>query len=264
MTLLSRTLTGLALAAAIAIVARRARSLSGTGAWAATVIGTLATAAGWRWCVVLLAFFFSSTLLSRWRRAPKEQATRAVVEKGGNRDAWQVLANGGVFALCALGAIVVPSAPWALAGVGALAAATADTWATEVGTAIGGIPRTIFGWVPVPAGTSGAVSWAGTLAMVTGAAFLGTVAAYAGFDWRVGGAVVAGGVAGALADTLLGATLQAGRWCPACLAPTERKVHHCGTVTAHRAGWEFLDNDAVNLTSCVAGAVVALLVGRVT
>lgn len=262
MTFLTRTLLGLALATAIAIAALRARALSRSGALAAVVVGVAATAAGWRWCALVLAFFVSSTLLSRWRREAKERATRAVVEKGGNRDAWQVLANGGVFAACAVGAILVPSVQWSVAGLGALAAATADTWATEVGTAVGGVPRTIVGWREVAPGMSGAMSAAGTLAMIAGAAFLGTVAWRGGFEGWVALAGAVGGVAGAMTDTLLGATMQSRRWCARCEAPTERRVHDCGGPTVGRGGWPRLDNDGVNLTSCAAGAVVALLCGR--
>ncbi len=171
----------LALSLALSLAARRARVLSVTGAWSAVAVGTIAVVAGWPWTAVLLAFFASSSALSRWRRATKERATSSVVEKGGERDAWQVLANGGVFTLCALGAILWPAPAWTLAGLGALASATADTWATEVGTAIGGIPRAIATFRPVPAGTSGAVTLAGSLAMVAGALFLGTTALLAGF-----------------------------------------------------------------------------------
>lgn len=263
MNVLARTLIGLALAAAIAIAARRLRVLSCSGAIAATVVGVAATAAGWRWCALLLAFFLSSTFLSHWRREGKERATRAIVEKGGNRDAWQVLANGGVFAACAVGAIVLPSTTWSLAGLGALAAATADTWATEIGTAVGGVPRTIIGWREVTAGTSGAVTVIGTVAMVAGAVFLGTVAWRGGLEGWVALAGGAGGVAGGVADTLLGATVQSRRWCPRCHAPTERRAHDCGSPTTVRGGWARLDNDGVNLTSCAVGAVVALLCGRI-
>lgn len=259
MTLPLRTLTGLALAVAIALVARRARSLAPSGAWGAIAVGTAATSAGWGWCGVLLAFFFSSTLLSRWRRDRKERVTRAIVDKGGERDAWQVMANGGVFTLCALGAIVAPSPLWAVAGVGALAAATADTWATEIGTALGGVPRSIVGWRPVPIGTSGAVTVAGTVAMCAGALCIGTVARATGFDQGVMWPAVVGGIVGAMADTWLGATLQERRWCGHCREATERRLHDCGRETARRSGWAGLDNDVVNLTSCVMGGAAALL-----
>lgn len=264
MTLPLRTLIGLALAVAIALAARRARSLAPSGAWSAIVVGTAATAAGWGWCAVLLTFFTTSSLLSRWRRDRKERATRRIVDKGGERDAWQVMANGGVFTLCAIGAVVAPSPLWAIAGVGALAGATADTWATEIGTALGGAPRSMLGWRQVPTGTSGAVTVAGTLAMCAGALTIGTVARLTGFDQGSVWPVILGGVGGAVADTVLGATIQEQRWCAHCREATERRVHDCGRETERRSGWRGLDNDVVNLTSCVAGAAIALLVAWTT
>lgn len=262
MSLLLRSLLGVALAATLVLAARRARALTASGGWAALVVGGVVTAAGWHWTAVLLAFFVSSSLLSGWRREHKERETASIIEKGGARDAWQVVANGGIFALCALGVLVLPWAGWSLAGVGAIAAATADTWATEVGTAIGGVPRSLRGFQRVAAGTSGAVSIAGTAAMCAGAIFLGTTAVLAGFDQEVFVPVMIGGIAGALTDTLIGATWQERRWCTRCSLATERHVHDCGSATERRRGVAGFDNDAVNLTSCAVGAVVALLCGR--
>ena len=264
MILLTRSLLGLALAAVLALASRRARWLSSSGAWCAVLIGTLVTAAGWQWAAMLLAFFFSTSVLSRWRRDAKTRATRAMVDKAGARDAWQVAANGGVYALCALGAIISSAPGWPLAGLGALAAATADTWATEIGTAIGGVPRSVVGARRVEPGTSGAITTSGTIGMALGALFVGTVAPLAGFDQRMLVPVSLGGVAGAVVDTLAGALIQERRWCARCRLATERRVHDCGGETAHRQGWAGFDNDAVNLTSCVAGAAVALLCGRST
>jgi uncharacterized protein (TIGR00297 family) len=256
-----RALAGLGVALLIALAARRAGSLSTGGAAAATGVGTLAIAAGWRWGALLIAFFVSSTALSRWRRAEKERRVGGVVEKGGERDAVQVLANGGAFAVAALGALLWPSAwppvAWAAAGAGALAAAAADTWATEVGTLAAGDPRTVLGWRRVPAGTSGAVSLSGTAAMVAGAGFVALCARALGYDASVAWAALGGGVAGAVADTLVGATVQRRRWCDRCAAPTERRIHDCGTPTRAAGGLAGIDNDAVNLLCGVVGAVVA-------
>ena len=72
-------------------------------------------------------------------------------------------------------------------------------------------------------------------------------------------AVALAGVAGALMDSLLGATLQERRWCDACSRATERAVHDCGAPTRRAGGLGALDNDAVNLAATVTGAAVAAL-----
>jgi uncharacterized membrane protein len=72
-------------------------------------------------------------------------------------------------------------------------------------------------------------------------------------------AVAMAGCAGALADTLIGATLQERRWCERCSLATERRVHDCGAPTRRVGGVAVLDNDAVNLTATLVGAATALL-----
>ena len=257
--MVERVAAGLLAAAAIALVARRAGALSTAGAVAATAVGTAAVAAGWRWGALLVVYFVTSSLLSRAGAAEKATRTGGVVEKGGARDAVQVLANGGVFALCAVLAVLVGApadARLAVAALGALAAATADTWATEVGTLLGGTPRSLLTLRRVPPGTSGAVSVAGTVAMIAGALFIALLAR--GLSLPGATSVVAiGGSAGAVADTLVGATIQERRWCDACALATERRVHDCGAATRLAGGLAWMDNDAVNLLATLVGAVVA-------
>jgi uncharacterized protein (TIGR00297 family) len=222
------------------------------------VVGTTCVAAGWAWGALLIAFFVASSALSRFRAAQKEARTIAVVAKGGERDAAQVLANGGPFALAALGALLHPSPLWWAAGAGALAAATADTWATEIGTLVGHPPRSILTGRVVPAGTSGGVTLVGTLASLAGAAFLALLVAAVGWGGTTALATVAGGFGGALADSLLGATVQARRWCDRCDRGTERDVHDCGFPTRAAGGVPWLGNDAVNALSGLVGASLAL------
>jgi uncharacterized protein (TIGR00297 family) len=224
----------------------------------AVVVGTVCVAAGWSWGALLVAFFVASSTLSRLGARRKDERTGSIVAKGGARDARQVLANGGLFALAALLSLVAPWPGWMVAGAGALAAATSDTWATEIGTLAGGAPRSITSGRPVPPGTSGGITLAGTLAALCGAAFVAALAW--AFRWPAAAAIVLGGLAGSTADSLLGATMQARRWCERCGAATERDVHDCGTPTRFAGGLHWLDNDGVNLAAAVVGALTALLV----
>ena len=91
------------LTAAIVIAAWRSGSLAGNGAVAALLIGLVALRVQWSWGAFLLAWFVLASLLSRIGRARKAVRTAGVVAKGDRRDARQVLANGGVFALCGAG-----------------------------------------------------------------------------------------------------------------------------------------------------------------
>jgi uncharacterized protein (TIGR00297 family) len=254
-----RAAGGLVAALAIAIAARRARALSVDGAIGAVVVGTVSVAAGWDWGALLIAFFLTSTFLSR-----SGGPVSGIVEKGGERDAIQVLANGGLFAAAAAAFVLRPTAVWQAVGAGALAASTSDTWATEIGTRAKALPRSIVTWRPVSPGTSGGVTVHGTLAAFGGAAFLGALVALVGWPAWVAATTVIAGIVGSTADSVLGATLQARRRCPQCNLGTERLVHSCGARTAHAGGVQWLTNDGVNAVSSAIGAAVGLWGGAWT
>jgi uncharacterized protein (TIGR00297 family) len=255
---LVRAIAGGVIAVAVSLVARRTRSLSDGGAVAAAIVGTVAIAAGWSWGLLLSSFFVTASALSRLGSTRKAELVGSVTEKGGERDAMQVLSNGGLFAVSALGHLLFPSPIWYATGIGALAASTADTWATEVGTLSGTEPISIVSGKKVAPGTSGGVTAIGSVAGAAGALFIAAGAVLA--HWPVPFAAVAlGGMAGALADSFLGATVQARRWCDVCATPTERLVHSCGGATRHAGGLAGLDNDAVNAVCSAVGALVAIL-----
>jgi len=246
----------------VAVLAFAAGALTVSGTVAAAVVGMLCLIAGWGWAALLIVYFVVAVTCSRVGADAKERRTSGVVAKAGRRDAVQVLANGGVFAAGAFLATHVAAGNGELlaaATVGALAAASGDTLATEIGTLVGGEPRSVIGWRPVPAGTSGGITLAGSLGMLGGALLV----AFAGRALGLGNSVIAaaaGGVAGALADSLLGAMVQERRHCPQCNLATERRLHDCGTATELAGGVAWLDNDLVNLCATLVGAAVAATV----
>jgi uncharacterized protein (TIGR00297 family) len=253
--------TGLALGAVIAlfigVVSWARGSLSPSGVLGAILIGTpVLGLAGTVGAAALLAFFISSSALSKAFRARKA-GVEAEYAKTGTRDLGQALANGGVAALAAVLLAVTGDERYALALLGALVAANADTWATELGVLSRSPPRLVTTLRQVPAGTSGAVSGAGLMAATAGAAFVALVAALAGARWTLIPWLVLAGVAGSLIDSFLGATVQDVRWCDACGRETERRVHRCGRPARPYRGFSWLGNDTVNVLATVAGAVLA-------
>ncbi len=244
---------GAVVAALVAFLAFRLRSLDAGGALTAFAVGTAAFGGlGAPGAGVLLAFFITSVAFSRVGKAEKRE--RLVdIGKTGPRDASQVFANGGVAALCAL--LALTDARYGFAFAGAFAAATADTWGTEIGTLARGRPRSILTLRPIATGLSGGVTLPGTLAELAGALFIALVAE--AFGLRAVLPIAAGGVAGALVDSLLGASLQSLRWCPQCRRPCETEPHACGANTTPLRGLSLVGNDAVNLACTLAGAGVA-------
>lgn len=195
--------------------------------------------------LALLVLTFGAT---RFGRRRKEAIGTAEARRG--RTASQVAANLGVAALAGipLSAAHVFS-PVGFGGraamaamVAAMAEATADTVSSELGQVLGGTPRMITTLRRVPAGTDGAISVAGTLAGAAAAGLLVLVAwlalgrlpggRSAGLPFSGTEALIAlaGGLAGCLVDSLLGAGPE-------------------------RQGW--LNNDAVNALSTLAAALLA-------
>lgn len=254
-----RFVSGTLIAAAIVVFAHRRRSLSTDGALAAFVLGAICSAAGFGWAALLIGFFISGTLLSRYEAARKSRRTASVVEKGGNRDAWQVLANGGVFAVAAAMSIIHSSPLWMALGAGAIGAAAADTWATEIGVLSSATPRSIITGRQVSAGQSGGITLIGTLGGVFGAVAMAVIALLAGWGNSAAIAAIIGGIGGCTLDSVLGGSVQVRRWCDHCNALTERAVHNCGTTTRVVSGVPWLDNDAVNAASSAFGALLGFL-----
>jgi uncharacterized protein (TIGR00297 family) len=260
----SQILTGLGLGFGIGLLAWRAGALSPSGGLAAGLTGGLIFGlGGLRWAVLLLAFFLSSSGLSFAFRERKGQIGEKFA-KGSRRDWGQVLANGSLGALLAVVQASTPHLVWPwVAFAGALAAVNADTWATELGVLSPKSPRLITTGKTVAPGTSGGVTWGGTLAALVGAALIAVLAAVLrpeGNPWSMAAAVSLAGLAGSTLDSLLGATVQGIYRCPVCGVETERHPHHsCGAQTEHLRGWRWLNNDLVNLAASLMGAGAAYL-----
>ncbi len=267
---------GLALSAFIGAVGYWRQALTVSGLAGAILVGTLIFGlGGWEWGLLLVTFFVSSSWLSHFRRADKEDV---VVEfsKGSRRDLGQTLANGGLGAMLALAFARYPEPLLFAAFLGAMGTVTADTWATELGILSRLPPKLITTGQPVPPGTSGGVSRLGTWSAVAGALLIGTVStALAQISslaskgtWSLEAIsypllAVVGGVAGSTLDSLLGATVQAIYICDHCGKETENPTHRCGRATRPVRGWSWLNNDVVNLSSSVLGSLVAVLLALV-
>ena len=210
-------------------------------------------AGGWSFAAVLFAFFLPGIALSRL--GAKRKAQLVDIDKRKARDARQVFANGGAGAAAAIAFGITHSPVAAAAFAGAFATAAADTFGTELGTIFGGTPRSIAGFRAIARGLSGGVTAAGTLAEIAGAVLVAIVAALLGIAaWWI---VAVGGIAGAFADSVTGATLQTLRYCSRCERFCEIDPHVCGTHAPIVRGWRAIDNDAVNAIATIAGALIA-------
>jgi uncharacterized protein (TIGR00297 family) len=248
----------------VAVTAYLKRSVTATGAIAGAAVGLVIFLAGggFYWSI-LMAFFISSSVLSRL----KGLGARAdlIHAKGSRRDAVQVLANGGLAAaMAALHAF--SGRPIFMFGFAiAIAAANADTWASEIGVLSRRAPVSILSWRPIERGTSGGVSALGLIASAGGALFIAlwfVVGYLVTHGWNgpeilpMVAAITGGGFLGSLIDSVLGATVQAQYWDHLKESYTERRHDAVGTANRLVRGFHLLNNDAVNALSGLVSMTV--------
>lgn len=236
----------LLVAASVAVTGWRLAWLTPPAAVAATGVGSAVLwGGGWRGLILLGTFFASGNLLSR-RAGPPRRTVLQVVANG-----WTAMA----------GALLIREAPglgWALLA-GGLAAAQADTWATEIGGRARTMPVLLTTGRRVPAGTSGGVTWLGTAGGVAGATVIGTLSWWLLPLSNHAVAIVAAGITGMLVDSLLGATVQARFSCPRCDAMIETPYHEqCAVAAVSRGGLPWMTNDTVNMLGSGVGAALAV------
>ncbi|MCS7194400.1 MAG: DUF92 domain-containing protein [Meiothermus sp.] len=182
----------LGVALGVGLLAERAGWLRPGAAWAAALVGGIPLGVGGLPAALAVLYLVALGSLAS-RINPRSQDRMG-------RTAGQVLANG---LPAALGLLLGSPAFF----LSALAAAAADTLATEVGGRARQAWHPLRGWVP--AGTNAAVSAQGSLALLLGALLYLPWALWLGVPPL---AVVVGGVAGAVADTLLGLGEDRFRW----------------------------------------------------
>ena len=161
---------------------------------------------------------------------------------------------------------------YCMAGMSAIACCCGDTWASEVGTVLGGEPRLITNGKKVPRGTNGGVTLIGIIVSFAGGLLVG-LSFYMGLwafvdysedkmvqnQWVV---IILGGLSGVLGsiiDSLLGAILQFS----GLSIHTGKVVSAPGPGVDHITGVDVLSNNTVNLVSSILTSLmmVATLAG---
>ncbi len=165
--------------------------------------------AGFACFLMLTVFFIIGSAATKWQRNKKTLMNAADTHKG-RRTAAQVLANGGTAALLSLLAWFKPDhvALLQLMIAGSIAAATADTLSSELGTVYGRRFYNILTLKKDTRGLDGVISFEGTLIGIAGAFIIAVLyALFFGWSSFILYIVVAGFV-GNLFDSILGATLE--------------------------------------------------------
>lgn len=255
--MIGRLAASIAVSAGVSLAAWKAGALTPSGAIAASAVGSIVLhRGGLPGTAALGAFFVSGSIASKFVPDPE------VVEKRGSRDAGQVIANGGVSALALLVAPARQRDLARLALAGAMSAATADTWATAAGLRYGNIPRSLLSGELVPPGLSGGVTAAGALGSVAGSLSIAALSRLTGITIRDALIVANAGVLGAFIDSLVGDLLQEKRRSLEYDTIVEGNSYR-GTSTVYESGVGWIDNDLVNLTCTLSGALIASGAGAI-
>jgi uncharacterized protein (TIGR00297 family) len=206
----NRMIVGALFAGGFCILAFVMNWLSLDGARAGTVIGTLIFGLGGFPATFLVLFFFlSSTFISK-KDTNSDHSPPAGSLGEVRRDGLQVWCNGFWYSVFLLLGFVLEADIFWVAAVSALATATADTWATELGSRRFNTQTWLLqGFKKVEAGTEGGVSLPGTIAAVVGSAFISLFAVYL-FSLKISSffIILTSGVLGCLADSYFGGAFQ--------------------------------------------------------
>ncbi len=249
------------LIALVALFALKKHLLTRGGAAASAVLGlSILYLGGLSAFFMLLFFFLTASLLSKAIGGHNE-----LEEKGSERDALQVLANGLPAFVALLLSFATPYKMMFLISFAcAIAEAEADTFAGDIGYMSHKDPVSILTFTKVPKGLSGGVTLLGIMGSLLGSAliallFIGTY--YLSFSAFA--LIAASGVLGALFDSLLGASLQVhyrdrnGRL-------TEHRFDKDGNENERARGIPLINNDMVNMLSgffaAAIGTVFAYLI----
>tara|TARA_B110000014_G_C20029887_1_gene534771 strand:- start:164 stop:1135 length:972 start_codon:yes stop_codon:yes gene_type:complete len=229
------------------------KSLSESGVISAYAMGIIIFGTGgFIWITPILIFFVLSSALSK---LPKTENT---LQKYPRRDIVQVIANGGAATIISVINFYYPNNHLFIVYLAAIAAATADTWASEIGLLSPWNPIHITKLKTVVKGTSGGISLLGTLGSVLGATLIGITGIILGLPASLLGIIIITGTAGSLVDSLIGGSIQANFQCTECNNFTEKRKH-CNLPSKHVSGLYIVDNDMVNFLNTISGIIIVLI-----
>jgi len=209
----TRIITGLILSCIVAFIAFFGNWITLDAIKGVIIFGTIVLGfAGWIVAAATIFFFVTGSLLTRRNRKSgiideNKQSLDHHLQK--RRDGYQIWANGFWVAIFCIGYFLFSLEGFLVAAYAALATATADTWATEIGTFKPGKTKLITTFREVEPGRDGGISLKGTLATIVGALAIAlfVIAGDFMFGFQIFIIVFVFGVFGSLTDSVLGALL---------------------------------------------------------
>ncbi|MBS3807452.1 MAG: DUF92 domain-containing protein [Bacteroidales bacterium] len=219
--------------------------LTRRGSFAAYLLGVyLAGIAGWPWLISVLLFFLSSAAFTKLRHA-----IQGVKNKSTARNTWQVIANILWAVTSSVLFLLTRDEIFILLFIAFVAAATADTWASEIGPLLNKRCFSLPTMRTAPAGTNGGISFFGSVAALSGATFISSIAYYVFFgswQWDIIAILSASAFLACFVDSLLGAFV-------------EDKLLGLNYFKKSKTPESFTPNDLVNMAGSFSAFVFYLL-----
>lgn len=210
----ARILTALVLSFIVGFVAFFGNWITLDAIKAVVILGTIILGfAGWLAAAAIIFFFITSSLLTR-RNLYSTNVDNNHLEMDHHlqkrRDGYQIWANGFWIALFSIGYFLFSTHAFLIAVFASLAAATADTWATEIGTHKPWKTVNITTFKATKPGSDGGISLKGTFAAVMGAFVIAIFILPGGFIFTSTTFLIVFifGVTGSVIDSILGAILS--------------------------------------------------------
>lgn len=235
----------LTLAILFAITAFLLSWLTYDGALAAGIFGTISYGMGnWQIAIIVLFFFISASLVSKDIAETEENLSVKF-----RRDGRQVWSNGFWLCLWVLIWFISGQQIFLIASVTSIATATADTWATELGSKVKTQTFLITNFERVTSGTDGGISIKGSLAAFLGSTLIALIfwLTVSEISFSVLIIITITGFLGCFIDSYLGAKLQG------------RSVN-IPFLSSNESGTITVNNNIVNWLSTGSASILVLLI----
>ncbi|CAB3290250.1 conserved membrane protein of unknown function [Methanocaldococcus lauensis] len=216
----------------LALLIKKSNCLDNQGIIGSSIMGfILLYFCGFKYLILLLSFFILGVVVSKIGKEKKKN--KNIYESC--RSLKNVLANGLIPLIFAI--LTVLGFKWALFGyISSIAAATSDTFSSELGVLSNENPRLITTFEVVEKGTDGAITIFGLLSGVIGAFIIGVIGYLCFRNPNIILCSVIGGISGNLADSFVGALFE-------------------------RRG--ILNNEHVNLIATIVGGIIGIFVAMI-